>query len=266
MRILFLGTGAADWENPGKHVNGGRRFTSQLLEESILLDCGPMTWEAIKEFGVDINKLTDIVIGHPHGDHFNVDVIAKIATERDKSLPPLRLHVNKKATERVNLSPEAAARLQVIGFEPGDVFECNGYAFEAFLSNHLLEIEGELATFLFITTPSGERLFYALDGSWLPKEAWWRLRKMDTPFDYIIWDMTCGTLDDWRLFEHCNLNMIATMTRVFKNYNVAKKDAVVFASHVMKAACGDMDRLRAAVKAEGIVLAEDGLIYDSNSK
>ena len=265
MRILFLGTGAADWEDPGKHVNGGRRFTSQLLEESILLDCGPMTLEAIEEFGVDVNKLTDVVIGHPHRDHFDVPVITKVALARDKSLPPLRLHVNRKATERVKLSPEAAARLEVFGFEPGDKFECNGFKFEAVLSNHLLEIEGELATFLCITTPADEHLFYALDGSWLPKEAWRKLRSMETPFDYIVWDMTCGTLDDWRLFEHSNLNMITTMTRVFKNYNVATKDVVIFASHVMKEACGDMERLRADVKAAGVVLAEDGLLYDSNA-
>ena len=97
MRILFLGTGAADWEDPGKHVNGGRRFTSQLLDETILLDCGPMTWEAIEEFGVDVDKLTDIVIGHPHSDHFNVaaaiagpeDEIARFSFhKRDESPSP----------------------------------------------------------------------------------------------------------------------------------------------------------------------------------
>ena len=71
MQILFLGTGAADWPNPGPKVGKGRRFSSLLLNQTILIDCGPMALDAIREFDVNVNLITDIVIGHGHGDHIN---------------------------------------------------------------------------------------------------------------------------------------------------------------------------------------------------
>ena len=79
MQILFLGTGAADWPNPGPKVGKGRRFSSLLLNQTILIDCGPMALDAHREFDVNVNLITDIVIGHGHGDHINMPIILEIA-------------------------------------------------------------------------------------------------------------------------------------------------------------------------------------------
>lgn len=265
MRILFLGTGAADWPDPGAKVNGGRRYASLRLYDNILIDCNERTLEAIDEFCVDVNKLTDIVISHPHGDHFNFEAIEKIAVKRSGELAPLQLWVNKKATERA-VPTISKGRLVVNPYLPGDSFKCTGADFLTLPANHSLEIPGELAAHLVITTQSGEKLYYALDGSWLPKQSWGMLRKLNQPMDYIIWEMTCGDLDDWRLFEHCNLGMIAIMSAAFHNFGVAKPDTVMFASHIMMGACGNMEALRKTALDKGFIVAEDGMYYDSNNK
>ncbi|NLF60023.1 MAG: MBL fold metallo-hydrolase, partial [Lentisphaerae bacterium] len=84
MHLLFLGTGAADWPDPGVSVKNGRRFASLLLEQHILVDCGPMTLGAVEEFRVDVNQLTDIIIGHPHGDHFDFRTVCELARRRQR--------------------------------------------------------------------------------------------------------------------------------------------------------------------------------------
>lgn len=114
MELHFLGTGAADWPDPGHQVGDGRRFASLLLDKSLLLDCGPMTLAAINEFQVDVNLLSNIIIGHPHGDHFDFQVICALASRRRKDAPPLQLHLNSVACSRAQVPPELCGRLQVI--------------------------------------------------------------------------------------------------------------------------------------------------------
>ena len=260
MRLLFLGTGAADWPNPGAHSNGGRRFSSLLLDDAILIDFNAMSMDAVREFHVDVDKITDIVISHPHDDHFNMKAIEELAMQREASLPPLVVHVNTKAIERSQPSPEASGRLQLAGYLPGDSFECNGYAFESYAANHALEVPGELSAHLVVTCPSGERLFYTLDGSWFPSRTWGCLRKA-TPVDAVVWEMTCGTLYDWRVGEHCNLDMIACEAKFLTTFGFLKPGIPMFCSHIMRGACGDMEQLRKDVNEAGFIVAEDGMRF-----
>ena len=264
MHILFLGTGAADWPNPGAHVNGGRRFSSLLLDNSILIDFNAMSMDAVREFKVDANRITDIVVSHPHGDHFDLKTIEELAMLRDASLPPIVIHVNVKAIERSQPSSEASARLKFAGYLPGDCFDCHGYAFESYAANHALEVPGELAAHLVATCPSGERLFYTLDGSWFPSRTWNQLRKAK-PVDVVVWEMTCGTLYDWRVCEHCNLAMIACEAKFLATFGFLKPGIPMLCSHIMRAACGDMGQMRREVNEAGFMVAEDGMCFSTTA-
>lgn len=264
MQILFLGTGAADWPNPGPVAGEERRFSSLLFNKNILIDCGPMTLDAIEEFKVDINGITDIVISHPHEDHFSFAAIETLAMRRSKDLPPLTLHLNTKATERaVPSSDEIASRLTVKGYVPGDTFQCEKAAIQAVPANHGMDIAGELAAHLIVTTEAEERMFYMLDGSWLPSPSWGVLRSLKKPLNAIIWELTCGTMDDWRLFEHCNLSMIRTMRDIFMNYGVANDETRMFCSHICRRLTPQHVILAQQVKSNGFALAFDGMEYDS---
>ncbi len=65
MEIVFLGTGSM--------VPTRERNHSSLLlmykDEGILLDCGEGTQRQLKMAGVNLNKITKILISHWHGDH-----------------------------------------------------------------------------------------------------------------------------------------------------------------------------------------------------
>ena len=262
MQILFLGTGAADWPNPGPKVGKGRRFSSLLLNQTILIDCGPMALDAIREFDVNVNLITDIVIGHGHGDHINMPVILEIAKLRQGGLPPLRLHVNKgTAAIRCKVPPECATLLEVLPFMPGDTFTCSeNTVFKAYPASHPVS-KDELTTHFIISLPEGKTMYYGLDGSWFPPTTWHAIQK--AKFDVIVWELTCGNLDDWRLGEHSNFSMLKIWKNAFTNDGAISPNTKIFCSHMARTLCPPHDLYAREIANFGFTLAYDGLLWES---
>lgn len=262
MKLQFLGTGAADWPNPGPKVGPGRRFCSQCLNGRVLLDCGPMALDAMDEFRLDPTALSDVVISHPHGDHYDFPVIAAIAARREPAAEPLVLHLNAAAAKALcKQQPAIPDNLHLAPFVPGDVFTCGDLQFHALPANHRLERAGELAAHFYIESAQQETLFYALDGAWLLKDTWGFLKTKR--LDLIIWELTCGDKDDWRVFEHCNLAMLKIMTKVFRNYGLLKPDTQMFCSHLARTLCPDQANFAPYLAEQGYVLAWDGMCVDT---
>ena len=126
-----------------------------------------MTLGAIEEFRVDVTRLTDIIIGHPHGDHFNFRVVCELARRRRRQLEPLRLHINATAAPRAVPPPELLDRLVTVPYLPGETLTCPDLTGQAVAASHNCDY-GEKAAHLLLTNAAGETLFYALDGAWLP--------------------------------------------------------------------------------------------------
>ncbi len=84
MKICFPGCGAADfdWTNYGKEGILGSTVT--LLNDHVLLDCGPTATASMERFGVCRKSIAAIVNTHSHSDHLNIDEIRKIAENRKK--------------------------------------------------------------------------------------------------------------------------------------------------------------------------------------
>ena len=85
MKIQFIGTGAADfdWSEYGKP--GVLGSTSTLLDDHVLIDCGPTVPAALARFNADAAEITDIVITHNHSDHFDMESVKKIAGNGKKN-------------------------------------------------------------------------------------------------------------------------------------------------------------------------------------
>ncbi|MBR0460303.1 MAG: MBL fold metallo-hydrolase [Victivallales bacterium] len=263
MKLQFLGTGAADWPNPGKDVGHSRRYSSMILDGNVMIDCGPMTVDAIEEFGVEVNALSCVVISHPHSDHLNFKQVTEIARRRSKKLPPLELYLNKLFVElaRVRLCGE---RVEVKGFQQTDHFHAGGCEFRSFPANHMSEMNAPVASHLVITNAEERTLFYQLDGSWLPPEVWKYLfrewhPKTDKALDAIIWELTCGNQVDWRQFEgHANFAMVREMTAVLREYGIVGTRTRMFCTHIAKFIEDDHESLQAAI-TPNYTLAYDGL-------
>ena len=103
MKITFLGTGAADWMRVPDDTPELRRNSSALLDEHILLDVGPYAFEQAERFGVDLAKVSDLVLSHSHSDHFSRPDLLRFA---ECSASGLRIWCNEKAIPAFRLSEE----------------------------------------------------------------------------------------------------------------------------------------------------------------
>ena len=76
MKLLFLGTGAADWkEDVVNREQFFRKHASALVDEVLLIDPGPSVIAAINEYSLDVKKIKYVLNTHRHWDHFNTDTL-----------------------------------------------------------------------------------------------------------------------------------------------------------------------------------------------
>jgi phosphoribosyl 1,2-cyclic phosphodiesterase len=253
IKVLFLGTGAADWPPPYPSPEGStqpgatRGFTSALIDDRILIDCGPTVPDAMDHFGVDRGRITDILLTHTHDDHWNLDAIRRIAD----TTQPMNLWAHSSAL---------AAIPTIRGIQPcearvGDTFTRHGIAITSLTANHDV---GDQTALHFLLQKSQTTLLYATDGAWFPRNTWSHL--MRTKLDAIIWDATCGqTQGDWRIFEHNSVDMINLMRQTFAKQQVLSPHAQVYLTHLAKSLCVPHDEMTTSLAPQGLIPAYDGM-------
>ena len=216
MKMLFLGCGAADYDWSRYGEDGVLGSTVTLLDDRILLDCGPTTTAAMKRFGVDYTRIIAIVNTHSHSDHLNVDEVRKIAGNR--KIPFYG-------------SAEACAQLadccEVHPLSFTDEFVIDNKRFLTLPSNHAVDnLKEETFNYLIF---GDKTLLYALDTSWLAARARRLIGK--THIDAIVWDATMSETEDWRFFEHSDPVMFAQIHKVLKNDGVIDGDVKIWFNH-----------------------------------
>ncbi len=175
MKILFLGTGAADYTGKEKEL---RRNSSALIDDVILIDPNSYVPSALKEFNVDVSKIKYVLNTHKHSDHYNQETVDFLVSKGAKFI-------------------ETA---------PGDVIKLGEYRVLSFRGNHTIP------TCHFIIENDEKRMFYGLDGGWLLYEEVDAIWKKGV--DLAVFDATVGFVEgDYRIFEHTSLNMILEMKK-----------------------------------------------------
>ena len=69
MKLLFLGTGAADW--PLRRPDGCeefRRMSAALIDGTLLIDPGPQVPDALAAYGQDLSAVKYVINTHRHSD------------------------------------------------------------------------------------------------------------------------------------------------------------------------------------------------------
>lgn len=218
MKILFLGTGAADYSAADFGTKGYRRNSSALIDEKILIDPGPCVPEAIKTFGVNPQKIKYVICTHSHSDHFNTDTL--------------------------NFLQENGA--EFIRFSDNETKTVDGYEITALKGNHSIDVKH------YLISDTKSRLFYGLDSAWLMYDEIAAIKK--SPVDFAVLDATIGFIEgDYRIFEHSSLNMIIEMQKSLKNH--IKRFCI---SHLAKTLHPDHETVKESMKPFGIEVALDG--------
>ncbi len=253
MHITFIGTGAADWRKDDPYF---RAFTSTKIDTSLLIDGTMAVWERVKDI---TGEITDVMYTHNHRDHFDPELLAKLA--------PVRAHIHKSWAHKVQIEG-----VEVIPFDCNEVFEAGDYQVMALPSNHLTEDWND-QTVHYVVTKDGKSLFYATDGAWITTREWHGL--LNYELDAAIFDATIGDPypGDFRIFEHNNLDMIRLMLKTMRApmmagkpangyiHSVIKPDAPVFITHLARTLHPVQDELVKSLEGEFIV-AYDGFEAD----
>ena len=220
MKILYLGTGAADWVAKDDYENPEyRRNSSALINRELLIDPGPCVPEALDTFGVDKSAIKYVIKTHDHYDHYNEDTL-KMLTDG--------------GAEFYDLSA-------------GGVFNIGGYEVTALKGNHTFPVVH------FIISDGEKKLFYGLDGAWLMYEEYSTIKRMG--IDYAVFDATVGfSSGDFRIFEHNDLNMVIEMKHTLARH--IKRFAI---SHMAKGLHTGHAELAAAMAEHSVEVAKDGV-------
>lgn len=246
--LLFLGTGAADWNL--KDRNGFfRRDSAALLNGEILIDCGPHIRDFAEADPHVLDGVTDVLITHDHSDHFHPETLLWLAGKRK-----LRVACDGEVRARLG-TRENIKYVPVTPFEP---FRLGMYKIIPVLANHDVVQRGERqACHYIIRTPNRKKVFYGLDGAWFLRPTWEEMQ--DHKFDVMVLDCTVGDKEDWRLFEHNSIPMLRMMTREIREKEMLTKNGVLVASHFARTLHGTHEETAKLLRPLHMQAACDGM-------
>ncbi|MHB9034930.1 MAG: MBL fold metallo-hydrolase [Anaerolineae bacterium] len=256
-KLLFLGSGAADWpplaaNAPFPQPGAYRQNAALLVDGRILVDGGPYIMAGLASFHIEPAEICDLLITHSHSDHYNAAQVRALADYKRSA--PLRIWY--PAGARLSLASYQGIELHPL--RPGEYALPRGYQVLALAANHWVEATDETALMYLFDSPAC-RWLYATDGSWFMVRTWRRLCA-EPPLDALIIDATLGDVEgDWRIFEHNSLAMVRQIAHVMRNKGLLKPDSRVVLTHLARETHLSPPERSRLDSTEGWLTAYDGL-------
>lgn len=259
MNILFLGTGAADWELKSENdmTDGERRYSSMLIDGHILLDAAPQSYNYATKLDVDFSKITACLISHTHSDHYNKEAFISFAKQSGHKID-IYCHCN--AAERLGITACEKEYVNIVPLNSFDTFECSGYEIVAAAANHMVENSSEQPLH-FIMKKDGKTYMCGGDGGMYTARTWEYMRTQC--FDGILFDATVGDSDcDWRLGTHNSIPMLRLIVAAMREGKMINKDTTLVATHFAKTLHAPDSETKLILDKIGIKMAADGESID----
>ena len=256
MKILFLGTGAADWPKKPEEEMGAdeRRFSSMLIDGHILLDVAPQSYAYARCQDVDTSRITDCFISHTHSDHYDKESLLAFARDAHG----IRLHLHPLAADRLGLSEEEK---RLVDIDPLGVFDdarAGAYRVTAVAANHLVEGSAEQPLHFIFESEDGKRYLLGGDGGLFTARTWEYMRTL--VFDGVTFDATVGdSEDDFRLGTHNSIPMLRLATAAMRRGKMLAEGATLVANHLARTLHAPKEETERLFSALGITVAYDGL-------
>ncbi len=215
MKVVFLGTGASDWNGPDERGEY-RRHASALLDGSLLID---VTRSVLDEIS-DPAAVTDVFFTHSHDDHYDPEAL--------KTLAPCRVYAHESWADDI-----AGEGLTVIPLRIGEPVQAAGFAVIPMPANHYGDRENE-TTLHYLIEKEGKRLLYATDGGWLTTR---ENQIIGTKtLDAVVFDATVGEgySDDSQIFHHNSVDMIRLMRACLVKTGRIKESSPIYLTHLSR--------------------------------
>ena len=249
MKIVFLGTGAADFlpsladEDRFTIDKSIRRSSAALIDEKVLIDCGPHVIDEINLFDIDVKKIESVLITHDHSDHFNADNISCFRAMCGKTLNVYH------SVENVMPQIEGVC---FHALEKLKTYEINGFSVTPLAANH------SKGAVHYSIEKDGKKIFYGCDGAWLLMDTYYYMRNKN--YDVMILDATVGDYDgDFRMAEHNSIPMIRMMTKSFSTFGIMSAKTKIILDHLARTLHKPHAEVCGLVEKDGYIVAYDGM-------
>ena len=218
MEILLLGTGSADgWPNPfcrcascrgAGEVGEIRAQTAALVDDVLLLDCGPEAPRAALRFGRTFAQVQHILFTHGHFDH--VGPGALLMRQWVTGAPPLDVVGPPSVIDQCRhwVGPEDPVRFVTV--QAGDRIRIGDYDVRVLAAAHGADIGGDAV--LYDLESVGGRIFWATDTGPLPGET--HAAVAGVGYDAVFLEQTFGAFTEHGTEHHDLPAFAATLARL----------------------------------------------------
>jgi adenosylcobinamide kinase/adenosylcobinamide-phosphate guanylyltransferase len=205
VNVRLLGTGAAaGWPSAfcrcascewARGAGVTRAHASALVDDAVLLDCGPDVPLAASRHGVALDRVRLLLLTHAHVDHAAPEAMLWRSYARLDA--PLVVAGPPNAVARYEHWIEPGGPVTLRAVTAGETVSVGGYAARALPANHGDALTGECLLWD-LTAPDGTRLLYAADTG--------PFREVpEGPFDVVLLEETFG---DWRGHKGDHLDLV----------------------------------------------------------
>lgn len=249
MKLLFIGTGAADWVLKDRKAGEFfRRLTAVKINDDLMIDCSPDTLDYAEKNTEDLKNIKNMLITHTHSDHYSPDAIRALFGQN------IRVWAEKAAENMIMHDMPELCESTLEMFKENSV---GGYGVIPVPSGHSVA-DTDQTPVNYIITYRDKRIFWGCDGAWLPNRSWHEIKKYK--YDLFVLDGTLGNAyGDYRIFEHNNLAMIHEIAGVIKNCGLLKDGGKIMISHMSRYSHEEHGKLQKQLDKDGIVAAYDEL-------
>lgn len=271
MKLTFLGTAAAEgWPalycscegcknsriTKGKNI---RTRSQSLVNDDLLIDFPPDTYLHVLNYGLDLDKVTDIIVTHAHEDHFYVEDLAN----RQEGYCPVRApHIlNVHGNDSVKAMYDECAKIPYNESLPSVVsinemteykpHRIGKYTVYPLLADHNTR---EKCFIYLIVDEVGKTLLYAHDTGYFKDEVWEFLKSFK--LDLVSLDCNHGKEEASR--NHMGMDCCGRVKERLVKDGYAK-DSTAFVVNHFSHNCRYIDHaeIEAAAKKYGFLVSYD---------
>lgn len=282
MKLTFLGTGAGEGY-PGywcecPHCTYARKYRKKnlrtnsclALNEEILIDIGPSSFDNAARFGVNLTQIKTLLITHPHEDHlYPQNLFWRYTDEsilplgyaeqimhggpRFTEIPELNIYGNRFVIDFLSSSLEIteSQKIAINKIEEGKLFETNGYRIMPIRGNHGPEVGFAHS---YVIQKNEKTLLYALDSGTYDDDQFGLMCNFQ--YDAVIMEGTTG-LNEQYGGHMCLANNIRMKNKLNECKCLGQGSRFIL-THMSPHWCPPHDWYESIVESEGMELAYDG--------
>lgn len=249
MKVLFIGTGAADWDL-GTRVGDEffRRLTAVKINDDFMIDCSADTADFINHNSGALDAVGNVIITHTHSDHYSPVAITSLLKK------DVRVWAEPEAEKMILRDMPHLTESKLTIFKENSV---GGYTVIPVPANHSVNDERQ-TPLSYIISHGDKTIFWGCDGAWIPNRSWHEMKKHR--YDLIVLDGTLGEENgDYRIFEHNNLAMVKEIAYVIHSQKLLKQNGRIFISHISRYSHKSHEELCRQLANVNVEVAFDGL-------